>query len=97
MQAPQQRIAVLAQIVPRQYERAMLAAGCVKTLDHSAWLRERIAAYFLTQMLLTVSVHGLAWPTAIFASIKFAILAVTLGWLLMTWLGYARLRPHRPG
>lgn len=67
-------------------------------LAWSSWgmaITDALENYFLTQMLLTVSVHGLAWPAAIFASIKFAILAVTLGWLLVTWLVYARLRPSR--
>ncbi len=62
----------------------------------SSWgmaITDALENYFLTQMLLTVSVHGLAWPATIFASIKFAILAVTLGWLLMVWLVYALVRP----
>lgn len=61
----------------------------------SSWgmaFTDAVENYFLTQMLLTGSVQGLAWPAAIFASIKFAILAVTLGWLVMVWLVYARSR-----
>lgn len=64
----------------------------------SSWgmaIADAVENYFLTQMLLTGLVQGLAWPAAIFASIKFAILAVTLGWLLVTWLVYALSRPSR--
>ncbi|MES2948322.1 MAG: hypothetical protein V4858_07260 [Pseudomonadota bacterium] len=64
----------------------------------SSWgmaITDALENYFLTQMVLTESVYGLAWPAAIFASIKFFILAITLGWLLVTWLVYAFLRPSR--
>jgi hypothetical protein len=61
MQTAQQRTAVLPQLIQRQYERAMLAASCVKTLDHSAWIRELIG---VVNHVLTDTGRGGATTTA---------------------------------
>ena len=51
--------------------------------------------YFLTQMLLTDSVQGLAWPAAVFASIKFAILLHTLLWFVYIWGVYGVIQSKK--
>lgn len=68
----------------------------------SAWgawgmgVADALENYCLTQMVLTESVQGLAWPAAVFASIKFAILIHTLVWLAFTWLAYVLVQPAKP-
>jgi FtsH-binding integral membrane protein len=46
--------------------------------------------YCLAQMLLNPSPGAYAWPAALFATIKFIVLGVTLGWLLAMYLRFAR-------
>jgi hypothetical protein len=46
--------------------------------------------YCLAQMLVSPAAGGFAWPAAIFATIKFVLLGVTLGWLLAMTLRFAR-------
>jgi hypothetical protein len=46
--------------------------------------------YCLAQMLLYSSSDAYPWPAALFATIKFIVLGVTLGWLLAMYLRLAR-------
>lgn len=41
--------------------------------------------YFLAQMVLTQSVDGLAWPAALAATLKFAVVGHTLVWLMVAF------------
>ena len=44
--------------------------------------------YCLTQMLVNPAADGYAWPASILATIKFVVLGVTLGWLLIMSLRF---------
>jgi hypothetical protein len=46
--------------------------------------------YCLTQMLVNPAAGGYAWPAALFATIKFAVLGATLGWWLLMTVQFAR-------
>ena len=46
--------------------------------------------YCLAQMLMSPAAGGYAWPASIFATVKFVVLGVTLGWLLVMTLRFAR-------
>ena len=46
--------------------------------------------YCLTQMLVNPAAGGYAWPAALFATIKFVVLGVTLGWWLAMTVRFAR-------
>jgi hypothetical protein len=46
--------------------------------------------YCLTQILVNPAAGGCAWPASIFATIKFVVLGVTLGWWLLMYWRFAR-------
>ncbi len=83
---------LVAPLVPQRFETFTRGSAW------AAWgmgLTDAIENYFLTQMLLTESAPGLAWPAAIFASIKFAILGHTLIWLIVAGVMCAVLSAQR--
>ena len=61
-----------------------------------AWLAAVMDAaenYCLARLLLESGAGGLAWPAAIFATIKFMLIAVALTWLVAGWSMLSRKRP----
>ena len=67
----------------------MLTCGAALAV-WGAGAADALENYCLAQMLVSPAAGGFAWPAAIFATIKFVLLGVTLGWLLAMTLRFAR-------
>lgn len=84
---------LVAPLLPPRLERFTRGSGW------AAWgmgFADAFENYFLTQMLLSESVLGLGWPAAVFASIKFAILAFTLTWFAVAGVMCAVKKARTP-
>ncbi|MES2090921.1 MAG: hypothetical protein V4532_13205 [Pseudomonadota bacterium] len=67
-------------------------------LAWGAWLAgiaDAFENYFLAQMVLTDSVHGLAWPAAMAATLKFAVFGVTVAWLIAACAWVVLIKPAK--
>lgn len=67
----------------------------------SAWgawfagIADAFENYFLAQMVLTNSVHGLAWPAAVAATLKFVVFGSTLAWLIAAYVWFVLIKPKK--
>jgi hypothetical protein len=63
-------------------------ADVTRLVAWSAWgaaVMDAFENFALAQMLVTSEILSHAWPAAIAATVKFAILDVTLTWLVALW------------
>jgi hypothetical protein len=80
-------LTLVAVYVPERLRGFTLSAAWVVWAAGAADAAEN---YCLTQMLLNPSSDVYAFPAALFATLKFIVLGVTLGWLLAMYLRFAR-------
>jgi hypothetical protein len=73
--------------VPERLEKFTLGAAWAVWVAGAA---DALENYCLVQMLMNPAADGYAWPASIFATIKFVVLSVTLGWWLVMTLRFAR-------
>jgi hypothetical protein len=81
---------LLALRLPRRWARPTRAVAW------SAWaaaLMDAAENYCLARLLLEPTAEGCAWPAAIFATIKFMLVAVALMWLVVGWCMRSRTGP----
>jgi len=80
----------LALVVVHVPERLkMLTTGAALAV-WGAGAADALENYCLAQMLVNPAADGYAWPAALFATIKFVVLGVTMGWWLLMYLRFAR-------
>jgi hypothetical protein len=73
--------------VPDRLKKITLGAAWVVW---GAGLADALENYCLAQMLVNPAADGYGWPASIFATIKFVVLGVTLGWWLLMTLRFGR-------
>ena len=73
--------------VPERLKTITLGAAWAVWVAGAA---DALENYCLTQMLVNPAADWYAWPASIFATIKFMVLGVTLGWWLLMYLRFAR-------
>ena len=73
--------------VPERLKTITLGAALAVWVAGAADAAEN---YCLTRMLVNPAADGYAWPASIFATIKFVLLGVTLGWWLIMTLRFSR-------
>jgi len=67
----------------------MLTSG-VAWAVWGAGAADAVENYCLAQMLVSPAADGYAWPAALFATVKFIVLGVSLAWLLLMYMRFAR-------
>ncbi len=80
---------MMADHVPPDLRRLTLGSAGAAWLAGAA---DALENYFLFQILLSPSNQQFAWPATASATVKFALLGLTLGWLAFTYLRYG---PHQ--
>lgn len=76
---------LLAECVPPSIRSITVFAARASWVAGAA---DAVENYCLAQMLLVPAAQQFAWPASIAATVKFAFLAPTLGWLLLGFLRY---------
>jgi hypothetical protein len=78
---------LVAARVPERLKMLTLGAAWAVWVAGAADAAEN---YCLTQMLVNPAAGRYAWPAALFATIKFVVLGVTLGWWFLMYVRFGR-------
>jgi hypothetical protein len=73
--------------VPERLKKFTLGAALAVWVAGAADAAEN---YCLTQMLVNPAADGYVWPAAVFATIKFVVLGVTMGWWILMTVRFGR-------